>query len=163
MILHLTAGSVPVEVHVHGEFGETEHITVAPRTDAPAVIEPAPAPARGRRWPLAAMPLAAVLAGFGGYQVGVTAPREDARRLAAYRNDDLHIPQQVHVPARSLPEPIPRTIPRADATAATLPEVPAAVAQLLAQPPAVTPPPGVPASAAPQPTAAGGRNPFGLE
>ena len=161
MILHLTTGSVPVEVHVHGEFGAAEHITIAARTDAP--VATAPAPARGRPWLLAAIPVAAVLAGFGGYQMGATAPGQDARRLAAYHNDDLRPPQQVLGTARNSPEPIPRTIPRADATAATLPEVPAAVAQLLAQPPAVTPPPGVPASAAPQPTAAGGRNPFGLE
>lgn len=161
MILHLTTGSMPVEVHVHGEFGATEHITVAPRTDAPAVT--APAPARGRPWLLAAIPVAAVLAGVGGYQMGATAPRGDAGRLAAYHNDDLRSPQQVHVPARNSPEPIPRTLPRSDAAAAAPPEMPAAVAQLLAQPPAVTPPPGVSAPAAPQPAAAGGRNPFGLE
>ena len=162
MILHLTTGSMPVEVHVHGEFGETEHVTVAPRVDAPATT--APAPARGRPWLLPAIPVAAVLAGFGGYQMGATAPREDARRLAAYRNDDLHVPQQAHVPARSLPESIPRTMPRSDAAAAAPPEVPAAVAQLLAQPPAVTPPSSVsvPVTAS-HPAAAGGRNPFGLE
>ena len=162
MILHLTTGSMPVEVHVHGEFGETEHITVAPRVEAPATT--APAPARGRPWLLAAIPVAAVLAGVGGYQMGATAPGQDARRLAAYHNDDLRLPQQVHGTARSSPEPIPRTIPRADATAAAPPEVPAAVAQLLAQPPAVTPPQGVsiPATAS-QPTAGSGRNPFGLE
>ena len=161
MILHLTTGSMPVEVHVHGEFGATEHITVAPRIDAPATT--APAPARGRPWLLPAIPVAAVLAGFGGYQMGATAPREDARRLAAYRNDDLRIPQQVHGTARNSPDSILHTIPRADTTAAAPLEVPAAVAQQLAQPPAVTLPPGVPVPTASQPAAVGGRNPFGLE
>ena len=164
MILHLTPGPTPVEIHVHGEFGATERITVAPLAGTHALN--APAPARGRRWPMVAIPVAVVLAGFIGYRMGTPAPGEGVGRLAAYHSDAPRILQPSPTPARSLAEPILRTVPQADAAAATsVPaEGPAAVAQVLTQPPVVTPPAAMPIpAAAPRPAAQGGPNPFGLE
>lgn len=164
MILQLTPGPTPVEIHVHGEFGATERITVAPLADAPVLTTPAPA--RARRWPMVAIPVAAVLAGFIGYRMGTRAPGEGVGRLAAYHSDSPRILQPSPTPARSLAGPTLRTVPQADAAAATSgpAEVPAAVAQVLTQPPVVTPPAAMPVpTAAPRSVAQGGPNPFGLE
>ena len=166
MILHLTTGSVPVEVHVHGEFGETERLTVAPRFDAPASAPPAAAaPAPSRRWPMVVTPVVALMASFIGYQVGATSPRDDVRRIASVR-EDLRLPQPAYIPAAQEPAvQVARRVPQLQSAPAGPTEVPPEIAQLLAQRPAVSPPlaaaplpePG------PRPAPPAGGNPFGLE
>lgn len=166
MILHLIPGTMPVEVHVHGEFGETERLTVAPRFAAPASAPPAPAtPAPSRRWPMVVTPVVALMAGFIGYQVGATSPRDDVRRIASVR-EDLRLPQPAYIPAAQEPAvQVARRVPQLQSAPAGPTEVPPEIAQLLAQRPAVSPPlaaaplpePG------PRPAAPAGGNPFGLE
>lgn len=159
MILHLTPGSTPVEVHVHGEFGETERLTVAPRSDAPASTPPTlPTPIPGRRWPLVAVPIVALLAGVIGYQTGASS-RNDARRLASVRND-LRLPQPPTIPqVRDTPVQVPLRAPQLDSAPVGPAEVPPAITQLLTQPPAVSPRP----EPVPRPASPAGSNPFGLE
>ena len=154
MILHLTPGSEPIEVHVHGEFGATRHITVAPHLVSPALS--APAQPRGRRWPLAALPIVAVLASAAGYHMGSTALVKEVNSLVAQRDDDRRLRQNLADAFRNPDGPILRTVPPANAATTARPDVPAAVAQVLAQPPAVTPAPGTPDPAtAPQSPAPG--------
>lgn len=169
MILHLTPGSTPVEVHVHGEFGETERLTVAPRFDVPASAPPAapipPAPTPGRRWPVAIAPVVALLAGFIGYQVGATSPRDDVRRLASVK-EDLRLPQPSYIPAAREPAvQVARRVPQLESAPAGPTEVPSEIAQLLAQRPAVSPPVAAAPLPEPRPRPAppAGGNPFGLE
>lgn len=162
MILHLTLGSEPIEVHVHGEFAATRHVTLAPRLVSPALS--APARAHSRRWPLAALPIVALLASAAGYHMGSTALVKEVNSLVAQRDDDRRLRQSLADAFRSPDGPLLRTLPPANAATTAQPDVPAAVAQVLAQPPAVTPAPGTPGPAtALQPPAPGGRNPFGLE
>lgn len=146
MILHVTAGSTPVEVYVHGEAGAAEHLSIGPHAAAPA---DAPAATDGsRRWLLAMAALVALVSGGAGYRLGA-APSGEPRRDAAYRED-----------GRAPQRPLPAYVPEAPQAA----EVPTAVARALAQPPVVTPPPAaVPTTNQPRAGSGGPRNPFGLE
>ena len=127
---------------------------------------PAPAAAApSRRWPVVVTPVVALMAGFIGYQVGATSPRDDVRRIASVR-DDLRLPQPAYIPAAQEPAvQVARRVPQLQSAPAGPTEVPPEIAQLLAQRPAVSPPlaaaplpePG------PRPAPPAGGNPFGLE
>lgn len=181
MILHLTPGLSPIEVHVHNECGVSETLTVAPRAGAPAPAAPAaptapsgPAASRTLRRMLLAVPMVALVFGVVGYQVGsrADATGRDVARVAlrspyaaASRNapvprwpDSDAQPQQAMPLMRSLPL---QPESAADPDGATMP---ADMVRALAQQPSVAPSRNGPAPmAAPQPTVPAGSNPFGLE
>lgn len=173
MILHLSPGPTPVEVHIHNEYGLSETLTVAPRADAPVLTLPAapgPAASRTPRRMLFAVPLAAVVCGFIGYQAGsrADATGQEIARAAALRRSSavasLNTPALRWSDSDTLPHlamPPMRPGSAADPAQAV---VPAEVARALAQQPSVVPSRNVPVpTATPQPAALAGGNPFGLE
>lgn len=177
MILHLTPGPTPVEVHVHNECGLSETLTVAPRADAPArpaLVVPVPTSGRTPRRVLFAVPMAAIVCGIVGYQAGsrADATGRDVARVALqspspaasllappprWLNSDAQ-PQPVIPPVRELPLQ-PESAVDPDGAA-----VPPDVVRAMAQRPSVAPSRNVPSPAAiPQPAAPASGNPFGLE
>ncbi len=181
MILHLTPGLNSIEVHVHDEHGWSEALTVAPRAIAPALAAPAAPPAAsspaagrtGRRM-LLIVPMAAVVCGFVGYQVGSRADatgRDIAR--AALRHSSAAEPRNAPTlrwpgsdaqPQLAMPPTRPGALQPESAADPAQAAMPVEVARALAQQPSVAPYRNVPVPAtAPQPAAPAGGNPFGLE
>lgn len=178
MILHLSPGLTPVEVHVHNEYGLSETLTVAPQADAPVPALPAapgPAASRTPRRMLFAVPVAAVVCGFIGYQAGsrADATGQEIVRAAALRRSpamaSLNAPALRWPDSDTLPQlamPPMRSGPLQPESAADPAQaaVPVEVARALAQQPSVVPSRNMPVpAAAPQPAAQAGGNPFGLE
>lgn len=182
MILHLTPGLTPVEVHVHNEHGLSETLTVAPRTDAPTPAAPAalpaafgPAPSRTPQRLLFAVPMVAAVCGFIGYQAGsrADASAQEIARAAVLRRSPavaaltVPVPRWPDVDAQpQLAMPPMRSGPLQPESATDLAQaaVPAEVARALAQQPALVPSRNTPVPAAlPLPAAPAGGNPFGLE
>ncbi len=178
MILHLTPGTAPIEVHVHNEYGLSETVTVSPRADMPPLAAPAaPGPVAGRtpRRMLFAVPMVALVCGLVGYHVGsrADATGRDVARVAlrspsAAASRNAPIPRWPDSDAQPQPAmPLMWSLPlqpesAVDPDGAT---VPADMVRALAQQPSVAPSRNGPApmAAAPQPATPAGNNPFGLE